>query len=99
MSRSIILSLILSAIVYVWVRIVSIGLIPYQELAASRSPLADATEYGIAIHWSRLFVSFAAIVATVSVLLTTLIGVSRVSSSSTIRIPFKSTSLLFEKVV
>lgn len=78
-SRSIIISLALSAVVYLLVGIVSVGLIPYQELAASGSPLADATEYGIRIHWLRYFVSFAAIVATMSVLLTTLIGVSRVS--------------------
>jgi len=77
--RSIILALALSTIVYILVGIVSVGLIPYQKLASSSSPIADAVEYGIKIHWLKLFVSFAAVVATLSVLLTTLIGVSRVT--------------------
>lgn len=77
--HSIILSLILSTIVYILVGIVSVGLIPYQKLASSGSPITDAVEYGIKIYWLKLFVSFAAIIATLSVLLTTLIGVSRVS--------------------
>ena len=77
--RSIILSLALSTIVYILVGVISVGLIPYQELSASGSPLADAAEYGIKTHWLGLFVSFAAIIATISVILTTLIGVSRVS--------------------
>jgi APA family basic amino acid/polyamine antiporter len=77
--RSIVLSLALSTVIYILVGIVAIGLIPYQELSASGSPLADAAEYGIGIDWLKTFVSFAAVVATTSVLLTTLIGVSRVS--------------------
>jgi len=77
--HSIILSLVLSTIVYILVGIVSVGLIPYQKLASSGSPIADAVEYGIKIYWLKLLVSFAAIIATLSVLLTTLIGVSRVS--------------------
>ena len=77
--RSIVIALILSSIVYILVGIVSTGLIPYQKVANSGSPITDAIEYGIKIYWLKIFVSFAAIVATVSVLLTTIIGVSRVS--------------------
>ncbi len=77
--RSIVIALILSSIVYILVGIVSVGLVPYQKLANSGSPLTDAVDYGIKIYWLKLFVSFAAIVATISVLLTTIIGVSRVS--------------------
>lgn len=77
--RSIVLALVLSSIVYILVGIVSTGLIPYQKVANSGSPITDAIEYGIKIYWLKIFVSFAAIVATVSVLLTTIIGVSRVS--------------------
>lgn len=77
--RSIALSLILSSIIYVLVGIVSVGLVPYQELANSGSPLSDASANGIGIQWLTFFVSFAAIVATVSVLLTAVLGVSRVS--------------------
>lgn len=77
--RSIVLALVLTSIVYVLVGIVSVGLMPYQKLANSGSPLTDAIDYGIKIYWLKILVSFAAIVATVSVLLTTVIGVSRVS--------------------
>lgn len=77
--RSIVLALVLSSIVYILVGIVSTGLIPYQKVANSGSPITDAIEYGIKIYWLKIFVSFAAIIATVSVLLTTIIGVSRVS--------------------
>lgn len=77
--RSIVLAMILSSAIYIMVGIISIGLIPYQNLAHSGSPLADAVDYGIGITWLKLFVSFAAIAATLSVLLTTIIGVSRVS--------------------
>ncbi len=77
--NSIILALLLSAVIYVLVGIVTVGLIPYQQMAASASPIADAVDYGIKISWLKVLVSFAAIIATMSVLLTTLIGVSRVS--------------------
>jgi APA family basic amino acid/polyamine antiporter len=76
---SIILALTLSTIIYILVGIISVGLISYKNLATSGSPIADAVEYGIKMHWLKLFISFAAIVATLSVLLTTLIGVSRVT--------------------
>ncbi|MDE1862206.1 MAG: amino acid permease [Thaumarchaeota archaeon] len=77
--RSITLALVLSSVVYVLVGVVAVGIIPYQKLADSGSPLTDVVDYGIKAYWLKLFVSFAAIVATVSVLLTTIIGVSRVS--------------------
>jgi len=77
--KSIIMALALSTVVYILVGVVTVGIIPYNELAASASPLADAVDYGIHLHWLKIFVSFAAILATTSVLLTTLIGVSRVS--------------------
>jgi len=45
----------------------------------SCSPIADAAEHGIGLLWLKILVSFAAVAATLSVLLTTQIGVSRVS--------------------
>jgi APA family basic amino acid/polyamine antiporter len=77
--RSIILALALSSVVYILVGVVSVGLVPYQKLASSSSPLSDAVRYGIKIEWLQTFVSFAAILATISVLLTAVMGVSRVS--------------------
>ncbi len=77
--RSIVLSLVLASIVYILVGIVSTGLIPYQKISNSDSPITDAIEYGIKIYWLKIFVSFAAIVATISVILASILGVSRVS--------------------
>ena len=73
------LALGISFLTYLLVGFTLVGLEPYQQLANSGSPLADAIDYGIKIYWLKVFISFAAIAATLSVLLTTLIGVSRVT--------------------
>lgn len=76
--RSILLSLTASVVVYVLTAFTAIGLQDYRMLAQSGSPIVDAaatTGYSSLVS----IVSFGALVATVSVLLTTLIGLSRVS--------------------
>ncbi|MHB8632782.1 MAG: APC family permease [Thermoplasmatota archaeon] len=77
--RSIVTALVLAGIVYVLVGVVTAGILPYQDLGASASPLAQAADQGIHLHWLAILVSVAAVAATTSVLLTTLIGVSRVT--------------------
>ncbi len=75
--RAIILALVVSTIVYVLVSYTAIGLVGYQGLANSGSPLADAARLeGAAM---MLLISLGALAATFSVLLTTLLGTSRVS--------------------
>jgi len=76
--RSIIIALSFSAVVYVLTGFVTIGLENYQALGQSGAPIADAAAR-TEIIWLKILVSFAAIAATLSVLLTTLIGVSRVT--------------------
>ncbi|VVB95678.1 Amino acid permease [uncultured archaeon] len=75
--RAIILSLGISTIVYMLVSFTAVGLVGYKVLASSGSPLADAAQsVGKNLAY---FVSVGALVATFSVLLTTLLGLSRIS--------------------
>lgn len=63
--------------IYILVSFTAVGIIGYQELAASGSPLADA-----AMSESKnaaTLISVGALAATLSVLLTTLLGLSRIS--------------------
>jgi APA family basic amino acid/polyamine antiporter len=75
--RAILLALGVSTIIYLLVSYTAIGLVGYEALANSGSPLADAAhqEGNIIV----LLVSLGALAATFSVLLTTLLGTSRVS--------------------
>jgi APA family basic amino acid/polyamine antiporter len=74
---AIILALVISTIIYLLVSFTAVGLVEYHELAASGSPLADAamSESKSAAN----LISIGAIAAILSVLLTTLLGLSRLS--------------------
>jgi APA family basic amino acid/polyamine antiporter len=75
---SILLSLTVSVVVYILTGFVATGLKDYRVLAQSGSPLADAAKAtGNAALVAAI--SLGALIATVSVLLTNLIGLSRVS--------------------
>ncbi len=67
----------LSYFLHILVSFTAVGIIGYQELAASGSPLADAamSESKNAAN----LISVGALAATLSVLLTTLLGLSRIS--------------------
>jgi APA family basic amino acid/polyamine antiporter len=76
--RAILLSLVISTVVYVFVALVAVGLVSPADLARSGSPLALAisvTGSALAVY----LVSFGALIATASVLLTTILGVSRMT--------------------
>jgi len=78
--RALLLSLGVSTIIYVLVGIVAVGLVGSAELAGSNSPLAgaiSATGSSIAVQ----VVSFGGLLATASVLLTAVLGVSRMAYS------------------
>jgi APA family basic amino acid/polyamine antiporter len=78
--KALLLSLLISTIVYVLVGIVAVGLVGATELASSNSPLAQA----ISAAGSSLavqVVSFGGLLATASVLLTAILGVSRMAFS------------------
>jgi APA family basic amino acid/polyamine antiporter len=75
---SILLALVFSAILYVATALVATGIAGYASLAGSTSPIADAAK-ATGIFALTATVSLGALVATVSVLLTNLLGLSRVS--------------------
>ena len=75
--RSIYLALAISTVLYVLVSVIAVGLIGASGLSQSGSPLAAA----IGISGSPaavLLISFGAMIATASVLLTTIMGISRI---------------------
>jgi len=76
--RAIILALTISTVLYVFIGFVAVGLVGSQNLTASSSPLADAisvTRNSVAVF----VVSLGAMIATASVLLMTILGVSRMT--------------------
>jgi APA family basic amino acid/polyamine antiporter len=78
--RALLLSLAVSTIIYVLVGIVAVGLVGSNSLANSNSPLAEAisaTGSPLAVQ----VVSFGGLLATASVLLTAILGVSRMAYS------------------
>jgi APA family basic amino acid/polyamine antiporter len=75
---SILLSLTASIIIYILTGFTAIGLQDYRILAQSSSPIADAAA-ATGNYMVVAAVSFGALVATTSVLLTNLVGLSRVS--------------------
>ena len=76
--RSIILSLIISTIIYLGVGFVALGLIGPARLGQSTSPLADASR-AIGSTLVSQIITIGGLIATASVLLTTILGVSRMS--------------------
>jgi APA family basic amino acid/polyamine antiporter len=75
--KAIILSLVASTLIYLLVAVTAIGLIGTASLGASDSPLTEAAL--VEGQWMGRLVTVAALAATLSVLLTTLLGVSRIS--------------------
>jgi APA family basic amino acid/polyamine antiporter len=75
---AILIALATSVVLYVMTGLVATGLLDYRILAVSGSPLADAVK--VTGNFTLIAaISFGALVATTSVLLTNLIGLSRVS--------------------
>ena len=75
--RSIYLALAISTVLYIFVSIIAVGLVGAPALSQSGSPLADA----IRVTGSSpavLLISIGAMIATASVLLTTIMGISRI---------------------
>jgi APA family basic amino acid/polyamine antiporter len=75
--RSIYLALAISTIIYILVSVIAVGLVGASGLSQSGSPLADA----IGVTGSTaavLIISSGAMIATASVLLTTIMGISRI---------------------
>jgi APA family basic amino acid/polyamine antiporter len=78
--RALLLSLSISTVVYVLVGIVAVGLVGSAELANSNSPLIAAISI-IGSPFAVQVVAFGGLLATASVLLTAILGVSRMAYS------------------
>jgi APA family basic amino acid/polyamine antiporter len=76
--RAMILAITLSTILYVLIGVVSVGLVGSRRLEAAHSPLADAISV-TGRSGAVLLVSLGAMIATASVLLMTILGVSRMT--------------------
>jgi APA family basic amino acid/polyamine antiporter len=78
--RALLLSLAISTVVYVLVGIVAVGLVGSSKLADSNSPLTEAIS-ATGSPFAMEIVSFGGLLATASVLLTSILGVSRMAYS------------------
>jgi APA family basic amino acid/polyamine antiporter len=76
--RAIVLSLVISTVFYILVGLTAVGLISASALGNSSSPLADAA-MSTGATWTGYVISLGGLLATASVLLTSVLGVSRVS--------------------
>jgi APA family basic amino acid/polyamine antiporter len=76
--KAIILALVISTLLYILISFVAVGLVGFQTLASSTSPLTTSIEV-TGIPTAGFIISVGAMIATASVLLMTILGVSRMS--------------------
>jgi basic amino acid/polyamine antiporter, APA family len=76
--RAIIGSLLIATALYILVAIVATGALPFDELKGEDAPLAKALSDGAGMEWAAEIISFGALVAITSVVLTLLYGQSRI---------------------
>jgi basic amino acid/polyamine antiporter, APA family len=74
-------SLVIATVIYILVAIAAVGALPADQLAGQDAPLAVALSEGAGIDWGADIVSFGALVAITSVVLTMLYGQTRVAFS------------------
>lgn len=74
-------SLLIATVIYIAVAPVTTGLLPFGKLNGSESPLADALKLGGGFTWGADVVSFGALVAITSVVLSLLYGQTRIMFS------------------
>jgi basic amino acid/polyamine antiporter, APA family len=77
--KAIVGSLLIATVVYILVAIAAVGLTPAGKLAGSEAPLTDAVRQGAGLgNWAGDILSFGALVAITSVVLTVLYGQTRI---------------------
>ena len=74
-------SLVIATILYILVSVAAVGALPADQLAGQDAPLAIALSEGAGIAWGADIVTFGALVAITSVVLTILYGQTRVAFS------------------
>jgi APA family basic amino acid/polyamine antiporter len=71
-------SLAIATILYIAVAVVAVGALPFDQLKGAEAPLATVLDEGAGFGWAANIISFGALVAITSVVLTILYGQSRI---------------------
>jgi basic amino acid/polyamine antiporter, APA family len=71
-------SLVIATLLYIAVAIVAVGALPFDQLNGAEAPLATALDEGAGFGWAANIISFGALVAITSVVLTILYGQTRI---------------------
>jgi basic amino acid/polyamine antiporter, APA family len=71
-------SLVIATLLYIAVAIVAVGALPFDKLDGAQAPLATALDEGAGFGWAANIISFGALVAITSVVLTILYGQTRI---------------------
>jgi APA family basic amino acid/polyamine antiporter len=71
-------SLVIATLLYIAVAIVAVGALPFDKLNGAQAPLATALDEGAGFGWASNIISFGALVAITSVVLTILYGQTRI---------------------
>src|SRR3954467_11239558 len=71
-------SLVIATVLYIAVAVVAIGALPFDQLKGAEAPLATALDEGAGFSWASNIISFGALVAITSVILTILYGQTRI---------------------
>jgi basic amino acid/polyamine antiporter, APA family len=71
-------SLAIATLLYIAVAVVAVGALPFDQLSGQEAPLATALDEGAGFGWAADIISFGALVAISSVVLTILYGQTRI---------------------
>ena len=71
-------SLAIATVLYIAVSVVAVGALPFSKLKGSAAPLAAVMKDGVGLDWAANIISFGALVAITSVVLTILYGQTRI---------------------
>jgi APA family basic amino acid/polyamine antiporter len=71
-------SLAIATLLYIAVAVVAVGALPFDELKGAEAPLAKVLDEGAGFGWAANIISFGALVAITSVVLTILYGQTRI---------------------
>src|SRR4051794_2832487 len=72
-------ALVIATIIYVLVALAAVGALPASKLSGSDAPLASALSDGAGVSWAANIISFGALIAITSVVLTVLFGQTRIA--------------------
>ena len=71
-------SLVIATVLYILVAVVAVGALPFEQLNGAEAPLATVVDEGAGFTWAASIISFGALVAITSVVLTILYGQTRI---------------------